>query len=733
MSTDKIVMDELNNKSKVQDIVPADVETQDIPGDMCIEPEISEEELRDILEEAQSPVSGDVKEHDIETTLISLAKKSGISMEDVHVSFRNIMNSAIQLEDVSPVEKQRAAIKVLEMQITNYEAGQPKADSVTTSIPYGNRKIELKISYSSSNEKYINQFTVDGSDPYEFRHKEPMYSMSDARDKTLIPWLKTKVGCTKPQDVYNLRFAIRDEVAKKREVVDELAKKSTTTSTGNIIIPGYETYRIAWYDEKSRLQCDTQPMASAIIDKFHVISHKKDIWTYCDGVYIKGDDKVHEEVVKICNHIGLRRGVKDIAAEVVYRAHNQPRVSYQPFNQYIGIPCANGVVEFDAPTGMVRLIDYSPDQYFTFKIPTYYKPEVSQEHLMKVLRGWVREEDIDTLIQIPTQALLQHIYHTTFKKFYILDGPHDSGKSAFINFVIILLSSSTVDNKYGATQNSSRVAMKHIMTSQFATASMAGKMINAHSETGSYTIDMTDTLKVLVGENEQNIEPKGIDAFSAELHPTMVFGCNGVPRISKEARQDKDFWPKIEYVVFPNSYDRIANWEAENLTPDVCSAFLNLVINMMMRIIRNGFKLIKNTPGNETLAQMLTNSDPISKFVKASMVQTDRPVDHDKLAFMLSYIHYCQDEETGDMPTFTNHGFDDLTFAVEKMQTLADKGKYTELMNSIDKHLVSFSMRLLKLGYFENGKKMVDGASHYYYHGNWDFKPDSKYAIKSRC
>jgi Predicted ATPase len=713
--------------------------TQDTPKESPVleDPQIeeleqNEEKLRDMLEGVQSPESIEVKEpkfaSDVEAKLTSLAKKASISTEDMHTEFAKLLESVIQLEDVSLIEKQRSALQVLEMQVSNYEAEQPKPDFVMISIPYENRKIELTIKWSEANRKFINQFTIDGDNPYESRHKEPMYTMNNNRDGTLRTWLKTYLDIRKKQDIDKLHFGICQTAAKKRDEIDELAKPAELANDGVIIIPGYESCRIAGYDRKQKLWVDTKTMAAAIIDKLHVISYKKDIWTYCDGVYINSDDRIHEEVVKICNYIDLRRGVKDIATEVVYRSHNQPRMAFKPFNRHVGIPCANGVVDIDLATGVITLGDYNPDQYFTFKIPVCYKPDVDDALIMDLMRGWVHEKDIDTLIQIAAQALLQKIYHTTFKKLYLLNGANDTGKSSFVNLLIMMLSASESDNKYGATQNHSRAPLSKLVTNNFATYRLDGKLINAHCETGMTNITSTDALKGIVGETECDVEPKGVDAFSAEINPVLVFGCNGAPHIAKDVLNDTAFWPKLEYVVFPFQHEVVADWERQHFTPDVCSAFLNHVLRMILEICRNNFKLVVNTPGAETLERILIDASYVMKFIVDQMERVDQPVIYEKHSFMLACVLYCRDKRSDDFKELTSLEPEDIQANIEKMR-YHSKAEFDHSMKLIDGAIRVFAKELYHTKTLSNYRTAIGGVERFYFAGNWKFKSSSKYKI----
>lgn len=370
-----------------------------------------------------------------------------------------------------------------------------------------------------------------------------------------------------------------------------------------------------------------------------------------------------------------------LSREIMYYIINKSHTKHDPFNKFPGIPVMNGVVVIDFETGNEEIIPYSPDQKFSYKLPVAYNRLVPTKFALDLLRTWVYEKDMDTLIQIPAQTLLQKMCLYTYKKFYLINGARDSGKSSYNNFLTMTLSVQDEDDpkcSCGCTKNYTSISLGKLINNQFAKAGLKDKLLNRHNDMTQFYFESTGAFKELIGDvYGHNTEKKHQDAQEDAITAVHVFTCNQLPFVAKQVLQDDDFWPKMEYIYFPFHYRKDDSWESRNLTEDNCSSFFNFILDMMKRI-KKEHHLIVDTEGSQTLEHFLTDSEPIMRFIKLNMIESKDIVYYDRRSFMIAYARYCRDKKIKDMEEFEN--IDD-EILIKALDILNDPDGLKKLLN----------------------------------------------------
>jgi hypothetical protein len=419
------------------------------------------------------------------------------------------------------------------------------------------------------------------------------------------------------------------------------------------------------------------------------------------------------------------------AMDIIFYIINTHHARSNPFNKFNGIPVANGVIEIDFETGEERLIEYSPDQRFSYKLPVKYNRQVPTSPVMKLLRTWVEEKDVNTLIQIPAQALLQKMFSITYKKFYLINGSQDAGKSAYLIFLLKTLSIEGEISEHGYTKNNSSISLKKLTQDKFAKSGLRDVLINAYNDMTQFYMEDTGDFKDLIGSvSNQGVEEKFKNQTTTSLTALHVFACNQLPFVAKKVIQDDAFWPKMEYIYFPYHYKKIDNWEEKNLTEEACSGFLNLIIDMMKRI-RKQHSLVVDSEGEDTLNRFMEDSQPLIRFIKLNMNHTIHPVRYDKKLLMYSYINYCRNKKVDDMDKLKDYDQDTILAAMLSLEEIGIKYEDVDLIKLISGGQISFSKSLKKTGMFQDIHTVINGVEKHVYEGFWQFKDGSKYKVPS--
>lgn len=166
-------------------------------------------------------------------------------------------------------------------------------------------------------------------------------------------------------------------------------------------------------------------IAKYLRDRFHTVSFNKTVYIYDEGGTYRpnaGDleARVREIIDRGMVKCSISRETRDILAYVAtYNRHLE-----YPFNRQRDlVPVANGTVRIDYPAGTAALLPHSPEFGFSFRLPVVYDPAAdSQVFHDNVLLQYVESEYLDTLYQIPAQALMPAQGTKPFKKSYIPAG-----------------------------------------------------------------------------------------------------------------------------------------------------------------------------------------------------------------------------------------------------------------------------------------------------------------------
>jgi hypothetical protein len=705
-----------------------------------------------IEEQSVGPeVNNSAKPNSLASLALAPKKLNYIAYKDHKILESDLLRLITDGEEKRKCHTDQSENDFVELDIEDIKRYQDSVSPIPTGtvklvVSCGNHNIVIFTKWCGN--LYETRFIIDGNNKsaLPLQHKKQLYLIETKRNADLLAWLKQKLNIQKKY-ADEIIANIREEADAHQQSIDNL--KNELSSYQNII-PGYEGYKLYSVTDNGAVIVDTNEIARAIIEKLHLVSYKKAIWEYRHGVYIQNDGQVHEEIVKIYKAIGgIGGSIVSLSKDIIYCIINDHHTYSNPFNRFLGIPVANGVIEINFDTGEEKLIDYTPDMKFDYKLPTKYDRSIPTDAIYKLLRSWVYENDIQTLIQIPAQTLLQKIFRYAYKKFYLINGGRDAGKTKYMDLNLMLLSVLSEEDpkcEFGFTKNYTSISLKKLTNNTFAKSGLRNRLINSHGDMTQFYMDETGDFKETLGGIEgHNTEKKGKDAQEDTITAVHVFACNQLPFVANKVLQDDDFWPKMEYLYFPYHYGKDDTWDERNLTEVNCSAYLNLVLDMMKKI-KKQHRLAVDSEGEDTLRRFKEDALPIMRFVKSNMVETHGPVKHDKRTLMLAYVFYCKDRKIDDMKEFAGVDQDIIAKAIdmlndpEGVKKILDINTYSienkeeryavgDMINIINKSLAAFSKKLFAVDTFKSTHTTIDGLERQVYSGNWKFKETSKYKV----
>lgn len=386
--------------------------------------------------------------------------------------------------------------------------------------------------------------------------------------------------------------------------------------------------------------------------KYHTVTHERTTYLYDTktGLYCKDNGEIESETQVILEECGYSDSLTRVKREITSYVRDHTIMKEYPFNSYQGIPVKNGVLTINFDTETIEIIPYTPEMFFTYQLPVTYDPEADSQEIDSVIRQWVEPEDLDTLYQIPAQAILhQWGRDKPYKKCYLLQGDGNAGKTTYLELL---------HATFGEI-NCACVALQRMGTDRFFMGPLEGKLFNLYDELADMPVHNTEALKELTGGFYHNIEKKRFDSYQGRIFAVHVFSCNKPPRVDERYQSDSAFWERWEYVIFPNIFRKDPTFNERNYTPKNISGFFNAVLKAVISIRKNGV-LLTESSAYETKDKWNFNSDPLYRFIEGNL-EKDQNGAIPKEVLYAAYLSYCRDESI------------DATKIISSLNTFAQK------------------------------------------------------------
>jgi putative DNA primase/helicase len=366
-----------------------------------------------------------------------------------------------------------------------------------------------------------------------------------------------------------------------------------------------------------------------LIKKYHfkATKEKEDLYFYDSkrGVYVNdGDWLIKQECFNFNPEITTKQ-VDQIKQHIIWGNY----VDKGQFNGNIEwLACKNVMVNL--LTGEIR--QHSPTFMATTQIPHNYPlyPFSMPSKIMKFFNQVMGPDDIDTVLDFIAYCLWRDFpYH----RWLLLNGSGRNGKGVTTKIITRLLGKKNVSNE----------TLPRILSNDFSTANLYGKMANIDADLSSKALSDTGMLKKLTGGDVIQGEFKYKSAFSFENYTKLIFAVNTMPETPDETDA---FFVRPLIINFPNQFlgdNAIPNLIEQLATPDEMSALLGLVIRRVPRVLKYGISYAASHTIEENFDKYIRSSDPIRYFVETALRKDDATranVSIDKMYG--SYSNFCK-------------------------------------------------------------------------------------------
>jgi P4 family phage/plasmid primase-like protien len=402
---------------------------------------------------------------------------------------------------------------------------------------------------------------------------------------------------------------------------------------------------------------DYNRIAGDIRDKYHVLSFKKTLYRYQDGVYVEDDGLLDYEITNELLQRGIdSKGRVTTAAQQVkhYLVYGKVETEY-PFNIYPdAIPVRNGILKINFTTGSTTLLSFSPEYRFNYRLNVVYNAAADGTQIKEYLDSLGTDSGI--LLQIPAHALLGMLGRV-YKKAYFLKGSKNSGKSTFVDLLVRYL--------FGIGVCSS-VSLQALLFDRFRLAELDGKIVNAYADLSDQKIHDIGLFKTLTGGDLFTVERKHRDPYQMRNRALFLFSGNKYPKINAG---DEAFWDRWVALEFPNIFKVDPTFEDRTFTDENISGLLNLILTKMQEIIQTG----NITVTDSVERQWLNDASSCHRFINDMLEKCPGAVLVKAECYKM-YADYCAD---GDFEVEGQRALTDAMVRTGALsRQLSVKGKY---------------------------------------------------------
>jgi len=357
----------------------------------------------------------------------------------------------------------------------------------------------------------------------------------------------------------------------------------------------------------------------------------REIYVYKDGIYHPGDGYIRQAVESIL----LEKASTHVKNEVIEHLKDRNYIDRKEINTNKSlIPLNNGLFNIKTFT----LMDFTPDVYFTYKIPVDYDPDAYDETVNKFLIDITscKEAKRRDLEEIAGYCLYNDY---SYNKAFMLVGGGSNGKTTFLNLLKALIGNG----------NYSTETLQDLENNRFATSSLFGKLANIADDLSNKALATTGSFKMLTGAGEVKGEKKFQDPFSFMNTAKLIFSTNTVPDVKDESNAFFRRWKIIDFEETFAGDKRDPHLIEKLTTKTALSYFLKLALDGLKRLLeRGGF-----TEDKEIRKTYKRKANPIYAFVDEHLIEdTENWIPKQEL--YNKFTEFCKDNnlQSFDMRMF---------------------------------------------------------------------------------
>lgn len=346
-------------------------------------------------------------------------------------------------------------------------------------------------------------------------------------------------------------------------------------------------------------------MAAYVMQEHHIVRYPDadgEIYIYNPKNGIYEMDKTGRRLRHIIRGLEFLKdnSVKEVRNYIIDVCNVKTEIN----NDYVATK--NGLVHYKTKV----FKEFTPDIFFTSKIPTSYNPNAYNEFVDDTLRK-VSCEHESTLVNI-YEMFAQVLYPEILidQIIYLLGTVADNGKSTILHMI-----KATFDS---GGQISS-VSPQRLANNNFAGSSMYGKMANIVDDLPNIEIVDTGNIKSTVTGGYLEIEEKGKGSHSVRMQTPFIIASNHYPKFKESGKQINK---RLHIIPFEYSFkddERLTVSESTEIiySESAKKYILKLAIDTLSDMLnRNGAYITPNDRSDRSIEMFTENNNPLSEYLE---------------------------------------------------------------------------------------------------------------------
>ncbi|MFS7411781.1 phage/plasmid primase, P4 family [Carnobacterium maltaromaticum] len=474
---------------------------------------------------------------------------------------------------------------------------------ITVTVKVGNKNVVEPLKIDGMTRKWIHK--VDNCDYL------PKWLYPIDKNKNYVARIEEG---NRNQELFNLILKFqsaglnKEEIKETIKVINKYVLKEPLPDFEIDTILRDEAFKKEGFNVNGKFQFNK--FGDYLISEYHVIQINNVLHIYKDGIYT---DNIREIETVMQNEIETLT----ITQRREISAYLQLKAPEKQLSSYKYIVVNNGVINIDNWELMPFthhlviknkvLVDYMEGAYSPITDMTLNKIACRDKQLRIIFE------------EIFGYTLLRS---NRYVKTILFTGNTRNGKSTLLKMMVNLI----------GNENTSSLQFKEL-DNRFKTAELYGKLANIGDDISKDTIQDSSVWKSLSSGGLINVERKGRDPFDFSSYATLIFSCNGIPKINDTtgAPLERLLLIPLKAYFTKNDKDYNPNIDDDLATKESMQYILQLALQGLKRLIANkGFsysEVIENElkdyeESNNSILSFIKNTEP--KFVNEVTTQMFR-------------------------------------------------------------------------------------------------------------
>jgi len=253
-----------------------------------------------------------------------------------------------------------------------------------------------------------------------------------------------------------------------------------------------------------------------------------------------------------------------------------------------------------------EIIDFDAKYFITVKIPVVIDSQYQEcDKIDQFFEDIVGREHKVILYDLMAYTMLRCY---PYQKFFILYGKGCNGKSAFLNLI----------RKFLGIENVSNETPQSLVNNKFSRGNLWNKLANVSSDIPYISIENTNVLKELTGEDYTNCERKFKNAFPFKSYAKLIFSANELPQVNDKTYA---FYRRVYIIGFQNIIQNPDPFILEKITnPEELSGLAWQLIKILKKRKENNYIFSQNPDVKEMEVMYEDLSNPLNKFLREQTI-----------------------------------------------------------------------------------------------------------------